>query len=120
MDRDAKKALFAELCTRNEDTPCKGKKTTFTSLNGNMIAFLSPEGDFALRMEKEERAAWIEEHPDAVVVQHNTVMKDYVGLHDGLLEDAEALQAAWDRMVVHARTLKPKPTKKPKKPKKTA
>ena len=115
MDRDARKALFERLCALNDDTPCKGKKTTFTSMNGNMIAFLSPRGDVAVRMAKAERGAWLEEHPEAVVVQHNTVMKDYVGLHDELLADEQAVREIWQGMVAHARTLEPKPTKKPRK-----
>ena len=115
MDHAARKALFQQLCAQNDDTPCKGKKSTYTSMNGNMIAFLSPEGDFAVRLPKPERAAWLEEHPDAVVVQYSTVMKDYVGLHDELLADPDAVRKVWQRMVDHARTLKPKPTKKTKK-----
>ena len=93
----------------------KGKANPYTSMNGNMFSFVSPEGDFALRFQKADREAFLDRFPDAVVVQYDTVMKDYVGLPDEVVEDGEELRRLFALCVEQARALKPKATTRPKK-----
>ena len=111
-DRATRLARFEALLADTPDLPRKGKANPYSSMNGNMVAFIGKDDTFALRLPKARRAAFLEEHPDAVVVSYNTVMKDYVGVPDAVLEDPEAMQALWYEMVANARTLAPKPTKK--------
>ena len=93
----------------------KGKASSYTSMNGNMFSFLSPSGDLAFRLPKARRATFLERYPGAVVVQHNTVMKDYVDVPDEILEDESALNALFAEVMANAATLKPKPTNRKKK-----
>ena len=113
--RDEKLAIFAALVEQTDDVVTKGKATTYTSMNGNMFAFLGKEDVLAFRLSDADRAAFLEAQPDAVVVQYDTVMKHYVGLSDAFLDDAEATAALWARCVANARTLKAQPTKRKKK-----
>lgn len=115
--REEKLTAYEALVADVGDLQLKGKASRYTSMNGNMFSFLSPEGDLAFRLPKAEREESLQAHPDAVVVQYDTVMKDYVGVPDGLLEDEAELRALFERTVANARTLKAKPTKRPKKAK---
>ncbi len=112
LSREDKLAAYEALVADVPDLELKGKATSYTSMNGNMFSFLSPQGDLAFRLPKAEREAFLEEHPDAVVVQYDTVMKDYVGLSDEQITDTDELRALFERTVANARTLKAKPTKK--------
>jgi hypothetical protein len=106
--------VYEGLIAGVPDVERKGKATPYTSMNGNMFSFLGQSGVLAFRLSKPERAAFLEEHPDAVVEQYGAVMKDYVAVPDAVLEDGEALGALWERCVAHARTLKPKATPRAK------
>ena len=60
-----------------------------------MFSFLGQGGVLAFRLSKGERAAFLGEHPGAVVEQYGAVMKDYVAVPDAVLEDGEALGELW-------------------------
>jgi hypothetical protein len=111
---DQKLAIYEELVAATPDLERKGKTMPYTSINGNMFSFLGKDGALAFRLSKDERAAFLEDHPDAVVEQYGAVMKDYVAIPDAILEDRTALQSLWNRCVANAQTLKPKPTTKKK------
>jgi len=115
MSREDKLATYEALIAAVPDLEPKGKATTYTSLNGNMFSFLSPEGELAFRLSKEDHAAFLEHAPDAVVEQYGRVMRGYVEVSDDLIADPPALQALFDQCVANARTLKTKPTTRPKK-----
>lgn len=110
LSREEKLARYDDLIALVPDIERKGQKTAYTSMNGNMFSFLSPDGDLAFRLSADERSEFLAEHPDAVVVQYDTVMKDYVAVPDALIEDASGLQALFERSVANARELKPKAT----------
>lgn len=116
--REDKLAVYEALVEDVPELQLKGKASRYTAMNGNMFSFLSPEGDLAFRLPKGERDEFLEVHSDAVVVQYDTVMKDYVAVPDALLENDAELRALFERTVANARTLKAKPTKRqPKKAK---
>lgn len=117
MDHVDKLAHFKALTKTTPDAPLKGAGSKYTSMNGHMFAFLSPEGVLAFRLPEAEREAWLEAHPEAVVVQYDAVMSDYIGVDDETLGDGAALQALWGQVMDHARTLKAKKFTKPKKAK---
>ena len=52
--------------------------------------------------------------PESLVVQYNTVMKDYVAVPDAFFADGR-VDALWARMVTNARALPPRPTNPKKK-----
>ncbi len=93
----------------------KGAANPYSSLNGNMFSFLGKEGELALRLGKPEREEFIAAYESHLAVSYDTVMKEYVAVPDHMLrnqpdETARWLQLSYD----YAKTLKPKPTKRPR------
>ena len=76
-DRATRLAAFERLLAATPDLPRKGKANPYSSMNGNMVAFIGKDDTLALRLPKARRAQFLEQHPDSVVVSYNTVMKDY-------------------------------------------
>ena len=88
----------------------------FTSMNGNMYSFFSPQGTFALRLSKEDRAAFLEE-TGSELYRHETagmVMPEYVRVPPEVFDDARAMKRYVAKSIAYAKTLKPKPAKKKK------
>ena len=108
--REAKLASYEKLIAGFPDLERKGKTTDYTSLNGNMLSFLSPEGLLAFRLSSEERTEFLERFPDSVVEQYGRVMKDYVEVPNAILDDEPELQQLFERCVANARGLRPKAT----------
>lgn len=115
--RDEKLAVYEALIATAPDLALKGKKTRYTSMNGNMFSFLSPEGQLAFRLSRDERTEFLVRFPEATVVQYGALMKDYVEVPEVVLEDEQALSELFERSVQNARSLRAKPTKRA--PKKT-
>ena len=69
------------------------KTMPYTSLNGNMFSFLSPDGKMGLRLSKADREAFIEKYKTKLMEQHGTIMKEYVEVPDDLLEDTKTISA---------------------------
>ncbi len=110
MSREEKLAIYERLVAAVDGIERKGATMPYTSLNGNMFSFLSPAGELAFRLAKAEREAFLALYPDAVVMQHGRLMKDYIEVPAAILEDADALSALFQQSLSHARTLKPKAT----------
>lgn len=115
LSRTEKLAAFQSLVGRVPDVDLKGKKTAYTSMNGNMFSFLSPQGELAFRLSAEDRADFLERYPGATVEQYGKLMKDYVQVPDALLTDQRALSSLFEQTLENARKLRPKPTKRPHK-----
>lgn len=115
LSRDEKLVAYEALIEAVPDIELKGKKTRYTSMNGNMFSFLSPEGQLAVRLPRDERADFLARFPDATVVQYDTLMKDYIEVPEALIENERALRELFDRSVANALVLRPKPTKRRKK-----
>ena len=90
----------------------KGASMPYTSTNGHMFSFLSPEGMLALRLSASDRKRFLESHPDAIVEQHGRVLKEYVGVPDELFASAEALAPLFALSAAYVAALPPKPTKR--------
>ena len=90
----------------------KGKKTPYLSMNGNMFAFVDDAGGLCLRLSEAGKAAFNEAHGQGDVIQYGAVMRGYVRVPDQVLADGSALAALFADVVEHAKSLKPKPTKK--------
>lgn len=115
LSRDAKLAIYETLVAETPEVELKGKKTAYTSMNGNMFSFLSPEGQLAFRFQKADREELLERFPDGVVEQYGTVMKDYVAIPDAVIEDGDELKQLFTLSVEQARQLRAKPTTRAKK-----
>lgn len=104
--------LYNQLVSTIPGVERKGASMPYTSVNGNMFSFLTKEGTLALRLPETERRAFLEEHNTPLVQQHGAVMKEYIAVPDGLLEDIGSLRVYFEASHAYAKALKPKPSRK--------
>ena len=114
QDYQDKLALYDKLLATRPEIERKGKKMLYTSANGHMFTYLSPEGVLGIRLAKEEQEAFVAKYNTPPFVQYGAVMKGYVTVPDELLQDTEALKPYLDLSYQYILSLKPKPTKKKK------
>ena len=88
-----------------------GASMPYTSLNGHMFSFLTPEGRLALRLPSGEREAFLERYGTKLVEQHGSVLKEYVEVPEPLFGQTEELRPYFAASVAYVGSLKPKPTK---------
>jgi hypothetical protein len=88
----------------------------YTAVNGNMYSMISKHGVVGIRLPEPERTEFIERHNTEVFRADPAwpPAKEYVAVPDELLQDTDALAPYLQRSYEYALTLKPKPTKKPK------
>ena len=111
MTYDETLTLYRELAAKF-DVVVKGKANPYTSMNGNMFSFLDKDGVLCLRLSKPGQAEFRDTHGGGPVMQYGSVMKDYVAVPEAMLADVAAMAEAFGACLDHAKTLKPKPTKK--------
>ena len=110
----AMRETLEHLATAYDDLTVKGKKSAYLAVNGNMFAFVDDQGALCLRLSEAEKAAFNETHGASDVIQYNAVMRGYVRPPKSVIGDPAVLKELFDQSVSHARTLKPKPTKRSK------
>ena len=103
-------ALYEALLATQSELERKGATTLYTSVNGNMFSFLSPEGAVAIRLGKADREAFIETYATGLHEAHGRVMKEYVTVPDELLANTDELAASFAKSYEYAQQLKPKAT----------
>ena len=106
--------LFDEIWASFPEIERKGKTMPYTSMNGNMFSFVSKIGELAFRVSKEAQKEYIDKHGVTESIQHGRVMKDYVDVPEKCFTDMDFLKELCSKSIAHAKTLKPKPTKKKK------
>jgi hypothetical protein len=89
----------------------------YTSMNGNMFSYLHPSGRLALRLAKEDRERFLEEHATTLFEAYGVVQKEYVTVPAALLADTDRLRAHFRASYDYVAALKPKPTTTRSKPK---
>jgi TfoX/Sxy family transcriptional regulator of competence genes len=109
--------LYEALIATLPGVERKGAKLPYTSLNGNMFSILSAKGVMGLRLSKADREAFLADQGASLYADYGTVMPEYVAVPDALLADTQRMTPYMAASYAYARTLKPKPTTKPKKPK---
>lgn len=110
-----KVALYEKLVATQPDIERKGADNPYTSLNGNMFSLLlSPEGRMALRLPEDVREQFLKKYKTKIFEVYGAVMKEYVAVPDTLLQNTKELRKYFAESYAYAKTLKPKPTKKPK------
>ena len=72
--------LYEELVATRPGLERKGKTMPYTSVNGHMFSFLTPDGTLALRLPQAERDAFLETYDTTLVEQHGHVMREYVAV----------------------------------------
>ena len=115
-----KVALYEKLVATSPGVERKGATMPYTSVNGNMFSLLTSSGTLALRLPADEREAFLKKYKTTLSEQYGTVLKEYVDVPDALLKNTAELSKFFDASVAYARSLKPKPTTRPKKPAKGA
>lgn len=88
----------------------RGKTMPYTSINGHMFSFLTPDGVLALRLPAEQRDAFLDRYGTRLVEQHGALLKEYVAVPPDLLDRLEELRPWFDRSFEYASSLKPKKT----------
>ncbi len=111
---ESKIELYRKLISAHPTIELKGKTTPYTSVNGHMFSFLSKEGDMGLRLSQTDRDAFIKEFNSKLMEQHGRIMKEYVEVPEGLIQNTEQLSKLLQNSFDYVSSLKPKPTKKKK------
>ena len=107
--------FYQKLIDTVAEIELKGSTMPYTSHNGHMFSFLDKEGKLALRLSKEDRENIISQFNSSLFKAHGTVLKEYVEVPEEMLKDTQLLSTYLQKSFNYMATLKPKPTKKPKK-----
>lgn len=110
-----KLALYEKLVKTNPKIERKGAANPYTSLNGHMFTYLNQSGSLADRLPEDEREKFLRKYKTTLFEAYGAVMKEYVTVPDSLLKDTKTLQQYFQLSYEYIKTLKPKPTTKPKK-----
>lgn len=104
---------FTRLINSHPDMELKGGgKMQYTAMNGNMYTLLGKTGEAGLRLSDEDASDFMEMFGAGPLIQYGAVMRGYVQIPPDTLGDTDALAPWLDKAHEHAKTLKPKPTKK--------
>ncbi len=90
------------------DAEVKGAKNPYTSSNGHMYSFITPEGMMALRLSDELGDEFKESYDSGEVRQYGSVMRGYVSVPEELFADTDAMAGWFDRAHDWVQTLEPK------------
>lgn len=86
----------------------RGAKNPYTSRNGHMFSFLTPEGTMAIRLPDDLAEEFLSRYESGPVTQHGSVMRGYVSVPDGLLSNTEELGSWFTKSHEWIGTLEPK------------
>ena len=86
-------ALYEALVATQPGLERKGATMPYTSVDGNMFSFLTPDGTLALRLPTPEREEFLQRYRTELCVQHGAVMKEYVRVPSALLARTKELAA---------------------------
>ena len=109
IDEDILEAYDALVATHPE-IERKGATMPYTSINGHMFSFLTPDGTLALRLSADDRSTFLKRHDTTLVEQHGAIMKEYVAVPGDLLFRKQDLEPWFGRSLAHVSSLKPKKT----------
>jgi hypothetical protein len=100
--------LYEKLVAINPDAELKGKTMPYTSHNGHMFSALYQDGTFGLRLDPEEREAFLKKYKTTQPVQHGVVLKEYVLVPLPLLKKTSELKPYFKKSLEYVKSLKPK------------
>jgi hypothetical protein len=99
---------YDALVATHPELERKGKTMPYTSLNGHMFSFLTPDSVLALRLNEVDRDAFMGRYGAQPVEQHGAVLKEYVAVPGDLLGRLDELKPWFDRSCAHVGSLRPK------------
>jgi TfoX/Sxy family transcriptional regulator of competence genes len=108
--------LYDKLIKTMPKLERKGAANPYTSLNGNMFTLLHQSRTLAIRLPEQERDKFLKKYKTKLFEAYGAVMKEYVTVPDSLLKNTKELQKYLELSYEHAKTLKPKLTRKSLKP----
>ena len=101
---------FEAMVATQPGIAVKGAKSRYTSMNGNMFAFVTSNDSIALRFGDDEREAFMAKHKTGPVIEYGATMRGYVEVPPALLKRKKELAKYFAACVAHAKTLPAKPT----------
>ena len=114
MITDAVLRSYDALVATRPELERKGKSMPYTSVNGHMFSFLTPDGVLALRLPAGDREAFLDRYGTRLVEQHGAVLKEYVAVPDDLLGRLDELKPWFERAGAYVGSMKPKKTTRAK------
>ena len=108
-------SLYDRIIATQPDVTRKGATMPYTSLNGHMFSFLTPDGHLALRLPPPERQAFLASYQTHLCEQHGKVLEEYVEVPNSLLRNVDELEQHFRTSYAYVSSLKPKPTTRPTK-----
>lgn len=103
-------ASYEALVATRSGLERRGKTMPYTSINGHMFSFLTPDGVLALRLPAEQRDAFLDRYGTRLVEQHGALLKEYVAVPPDLLDRLEEMRPWFDQSFEYVSSLKPKKT----------
>ena len=103
-----KLVLYDKLVLTIPEIERKGATLPYTSYNGHMFSFLSPEGVLALRLSESDRVQFLKKYKTTLMEAQGTVMKEYVRVPDSLLKKTNEVKRHLEASLKYVKTLKPK------------
>ena len=107
---EAALSLYEALVATRPGLERKGKAMPYTSVNGHMFSFLTPDGVLALRLSGPDRETFLRTFATQLAEQHGAVLKEYAAVPPDLLDRTTELSPWFDRSYEYVSSLKPKKT----------
>jgi hypothetical protein len=110
-----KAAAYDKLIATNPKIERKGATTGYTSHGGHMYTFLSPTGELAIRLGRDDREAFLKKYKTKLFKAYGTVLVEYVAVPDEMIGKTSVLKKYLDLSYAYVKTLRPKASAKKKK-----
>ena len=107
-------ACYDQLVATIPGVERKGATVPYTSWNGHMFSYLTPDGTLALRLPAQTRAEFLERYRTRLVEAYGVVQKEYVAVPEALLQQTQELQPYFQSSFDFVNALRPKPHKQGK------
>jgi hypothetical protein len=101
-------ARYEALVASVEGVECKGAANPYTSRNGHMTSFIDKAGEVSIRLDKADRAEFIQQYDSRTPVQYGKQMPQFVIVPDDLLERPDELRPWFERSWAWVGTLDPR------------
>jgi hypothetical protein len=104
-------AWYEQLVATIPGLERKGATVPYTSWNGHMFSYLTPDGTLALRLPDQARVEFLGRYHTRLVENYGIVQKEYVVVPEALLHQTQELQAYFQSSFEYVNSLRPKPHK---------
>jgi hypothetical protein len=84
--------LYEALVASVEGVERKGAANPYTSRNGHMTSFIDKEGEVSIRLDTDDREAFMGRYDSRIAVQYGSEMKEFVVVPDSLLEHLDEVR----------------------------